>query len=57
MPTRPIVSLGPMLLVEKGRVRFAYPVNRYLPEFVTLKTNPERMGPPGRGNLPTTTTG
>ncbi len=46
--TKPIVSLGLMLLAEEGRVQIGHPVSRYLPEFAEQKVGAEgeRVGRP-----------
>ncbi|MDO9707435.1 serine hydrolase domain-containing protein [Paracraurococcus lichenis] len=48
--TKPIVSLGLMMLAEEGRVQLEYPISRYLPEFAE-----QRVGPNGeKPQRPTT---
>ncbi|MFP5406438.1 MAG: serine hydrolase domain-containing protein, partial [Gammaproteobacteria bacterium] len=49
--TKPIVSVGAMMLVEEGRLQLDDPVSRYLPEMGNLKVGVERSGPGGRATL------
>jgi CubicO group peptidase (beta-lactamase class C family) len=43
--TKPIVSVGAMILVEEGKLFLADPVSKYLPEFKDLKVGVEKKDP------------
>jgi CubicO group peptidase (beta-lactamase class C family) len=49
--TKPIVSIGIMILVEDGRIKLADPVSRYLPAMANLKVGIEKTGPDGKPTL------
>jgi CubicO group peptidase (beta-lactamase class C family) len=40
--TKPVVSLGAMMLAEEGKIQIGVPVSRYLPEFKDLKVGVEK---------------
>jgi CubicO group peptidase (beta-lactamase class C family) len=42
--TKPIVSVGAMMLVEEGRIMLSDPVSKYLPELKGLKVGVEKDG-------------
>ncbi len=46
--TKPIVSVGAMMLVEEGRLQLDDPVSRYLPEMGNLKVGVEKPGADGK---------
>jgi CubicO group peptidase (beta-lactamase class C family) len=43
--TKPIVSVGAMMLVEEGKLDIAAPVSNYLPEFKDLQVRVEQIDP------------
>ena len=43
--TKPIVSVGAMVLVEEGKLDIAAPVSNYLPEFKDLQVRVEQIDP------------
>jgi CubicO group peptidase (beta-lactamase class C family) len=43
--TKPIVSVGAMMLAEEGKLDFGAPVSKYLPEFKDLKVRVEQLDP------------
>jgi CubicO group peptidase (beta-lactamase class C family) len=43
--TKPIVSVGAMMLAEEGKLDVGAPVSRYLPEFKDLKVRVEQLDP------------
>lgn len=43
--TKPIVSVGAMMLAEEGKLDIAAPVSQYLPEFKDLKVRTEKVDP------------
>jgi CubicO group peptidase (beta-lactamase class C family) len=43
--TKPIVSVGAMLLIEEGKLDISAPVAQYLPEFKDLKVGTEKRDP------------
>ena len=43
--TKPIVSVGVMMLAEEGKLDIAAPVSNYLPEFKDLKVSVEQVDP------------
>jgi CubicO group peptidase (beta-lactamase class C family) len=43
--TKPIVSIGAMMLAEEGKLDIAAPVSQYLPEFKDLKVSVEQADP------------
>ncbi len=45
--TKPIVSVGVMMLVEDGRVQLQAPISRYLPEFKDVKLGVEKKDAAG----------
>lgn len=46
--TKPLTSLAIMMLAEEGRMSIADPVERYLPEFASLKVGTVRPGADGK---------
>lgn len=42
--TKPIVSVGAMMLVEEGRLTLSDPVSKYIPELANLKVGVEKDG-------------
>jgi CubicO group peptidase (beta-lactamase class C family) len=42
--SKPIVSVGLMMLVEEGKVQLDAPISRYLPEFENVKLGVEKKG-------------
>jgi CubicO group peptidase (beta-lactamase class C family) len=51
--TKPIVSVGLMMLVEDGRLQLSDPVSRYLPELKGLKVGVEKKDAAGQSILET----
>jgi CubicO group peptidase (beta-lactamase class C family) len=51
--TKPIVSVGVMMLVEEGRLQLSDPASRYLPELRGLKVGVEARGRDGKPVLET----
>jgi CubicO group peptidase (beta-lactamase class C family) len=51
--TKPIVSVGVMMLVEDGRIQLSDPVSRYIPELRDLKVGVEKKDSAGLGVLET----
>jgi CubicO group peptidase (beta-lactamase class C family) len=49
--TKPIVSVGVMMLVEEGRLLIGDPVSKYLPELSGLKVGVEKIGHDGSATL------
>ena len=49
--TKPIVSVGAMMLVEEGKLVLADPVSKYLPELKGLKVGAENRDAAGNGVL------
>ncbi len=49
--SKPIVSVGLMMLVEDGKVILADPISRYLPEFKDLKVGIEKKDAAGNATL------
>jgi len=49
--TKPLVSLGIMMLMEEGRMSLADPVSRYLPELKDLKVGVEKPDASGKNAL------
>ena len=49
--TKPIVSVGVMMLVEEGKVQLSDPASKYFPEFRDLKVGLEKPGPDGKPAL------
>lgn len=49
--TKPIVSVGVMMLVEQGRLLLSDPISRYLPELRRLKVGIEAVGAGGQRTL------
>ncbi len=49
--TKPIVSVGAMVLVEEGRLQLSDPVSRYLPELNGLKVGVEKKDAAGHASL------
>lgn len=49
--TKPIVSVGVMMLVEQGRLLLSDPISRYLPELRRLKVGVEAVGAGGQRTL------
>ena len=49
--TKPIVSVGVMMLVEDGRLQLSDPVSRYLPELKGLKVGVEKKDATGQASL------
>ena len=49
--TKPIVSVGLMMLVEEGKVQLADPVSKYLPEFKNLQLGVEKKDAAGNVTL------
>jgi CubicO group peptidase (beta-lactamase class C family) len=43
--TKPIVSVGAMMLAEEGKLDIAAPVSQYLPEFKDLKVRVDKVDP------------
>jgi CubicO group peptidase (beta-lactamase class C family) len=43
--TKPIVSIGAMMLAEEGKLDIGAPVSQYLPEFKDLKVSVEQVDP------------
>jgi CubicO group peptidase (beta-lactamase class C family) len=43
--TKPIVSVGAMMLVEEGKLDIGAPVSKYLPEFKNLQVRVEQINP------------
>ena len=43
--TKPIVSIGAMMLAEEGKLDVGAPVSQYLPEFKDLKVSVEQVDP------------
>src|ERR1700745_778071 len=43
--TKPIVSVGAMILAEEGKLDIAAPVSKYLPEFKDLQVRAEQVDP------------
>jgi CubicO group peptidase (beta-lactamase class C family) len=43
--TKPIVSVGAMMLAEEGKLDIAAPVSKYLPEFKELQVRVEQVDP------------
>jgi len=43
--TKPIVSIGAMMLAEEGKLDIGAPVSQYIPEFKDLKVSVERVDP------------
>ena len=46
--TKPIVSVGAMMLAEEGKLDIAAPVSQYLPEFKDLKVSVEQVDAAGK---------
>ena len=46
--TKPIVSVGVMMLVEEGKVQLSDPASKYFPELKELKVGVEKPGPRGK---------
>lgn len=46
--TKPVVSVGVMMLVEEGRLQLADPVSKYLPELKGLKVGVEKKDASGK---------
>ena len=46
--TKPIVSVGAMMLVEEGKLDIGAPVSNYLPEFKDLQVLVEQVDPAGK---------
>ena len=51
--TKPIVSVGVMMLVEQGQLQLSDPVSRYLPELKGLKVGVEKKDASGQATLET----
>jgi CubicO group peptidase (beta-lactamase class C family) len=51
--TKPIVSVGLMMLVEEGRLQLSDPVSRYLPELKGTKVGVEKRDAAGQATLET----
>ena len=49
--TKPIVSVGLMMLVEEGKLLISDPVSKYLPELSGLKVGVEKTGADGTISL------
>ncbi len=49
--TKPIVSVGAMMLAEQGRLLLSDPISKYLPELCHLKVGVEREGADGKPRL------
>jgi CubicO group peptidase (beta-lactamase class C family) len=49
--TKPIVSVGLMMLVEEGRVQLSDPVSRHIPELKGLRVGVERKDAAGQATL------
>src|SRR5882724_657863 len=49
--TKPIVSVGVMMLVEDGRIQLSDPVSRYVPELKDLKVGIEKKDASGTATL------
>lgn len=50
--SKPVTSVGAMILVEEGRLRLADPVARYIPAFAEVRVSASPAGPtPGRAAL------
>ncbi len=49
--TKPIVSVGTMMLVEQGRLLLSDPITKYLPELRHLKVGVEKTGAGGKPTL------
>jgi CubicO group peptidase (beta-lactamase class C family) len=49
--TKPIVSVGVMMLVEDGRIQLSDPVSRYVPELKDLKVGIEKKDASGNATL------
>jgi CubicO group peptidase (beta-lactamase class C family) len=49
--TKPIVTVGAMILVEEGRLALGEPVSRYLPEFKDVKVGVEKKDASGKIEL------
>ena len=45
--TKPIVSVGLMMLVEEGRVKLSEPISTYMPEFKTMQLGVEKKDASG----------
>lgn len=49
--TKPIVSVGLMMLVEEGKLLISDPVSKHLPELAGLKVGIEKIGDDGKATL------
>ena len=49
--TKPIVSVGVMMLVEQGKVRLDDPIAKYIPSFKDMKVGVETKGEDGKPKL------
>lgn len=49
--TKPIVSVGTMILVEKGKILLSDPVSKYVPELKDLKVGVEKKDAAGNAML------
>ncbi|NCY08435.1 MAG: class A beta-lactamase-related serine hydrolase [Betaproteobacteria bacterium] len=49
--TKPIVSVGIMMLVEEGKLQITDPVSRFIPEFKDTKIGVEKVGSNGESSL------